>query len=124
MNCRRCPHHVRHGQLAEGSKDKPVFVFKDICGLRHKQSLDPETVLKKTKVRSKSLPDQKRKPLPQGVSLDCQHVPFTDTFDYFSCEVYQEHFASQGFKNGAIPTSDISYGEHLASVSLTDMELL
>ena len=32
MVCRRCPHHVRHGQV--GAQNK--IEFKDMCGLRMK----------------------------------------------------------------------------------------
>ncbi len=31
MNCKKCPHHVRHGQIGANGK---TFEFKDRCGLK------------------------------------------------------------------------------------------
>lgn len=122
MSCRRCPHHVRHGQVA---KDQQSIIFKDICGLRHKQAVDPECALKKTRGRGRTTTTEvKRKPLPNGATLECLHFPFEETFDYFCCEIYQENFATQGLKNGVLPTKDFQYSEHLAGLAVTDMELL
>ena len=62
MTCKRCPHHVKHGQIASDGKS---MVFKDLCGLRLKQTMDPETTAKKT--RSRGRPPAEivpRKPLP------------------------------------------------------------
>ncbi len=33
MSCKKCPHHVRHGQVAADAKS---FEFKERCGLRMK----------------------------------------------------------------------------------------
>ena len=35
MSCRKCPHHVRHGQVA---KDGKSIEFKDRCGLKMKDN--------------------------------------------------------------------------------------
>ena len=121
MNCRRCPHHVRHGQLSD---DGETITFKDICGLRHKQLVEPDLGPKKGRGRGRGPSEIKRCPLPQGASLDCVHFPFNDTFDYFGCRIYQENFATQGIKNGVQPTKDFQYSERLAGVAVTDMELL
>jgi hypothetical protein len=37
MVCRKCPHHVRHGQLAADGK---TITFKDRCGLKMKEKSD------------------------------------------------------------------------------------
>lgn len=37
MLCRRCPHHVRHGQVDAVSK---AITFKERCSLRLKDNLD------------------------------------------------------------------------------------
>lgn len=122
MSCRRCPHHVRHGQLG---KDQSTFTFREICGLRHKQSVDPECAMKKTRGRGRVTNSEiKRKPLPLGATIDCSHYPFDESFDYFSCAIYQENFATQGMKNGVLPTKDFQFSEHLTGLAVTDMELL
>ncbi len=121
MSCNRCPHHVRHGQY--NSKEQTIE-FRNICGLRHKQAIDPETVQKKGRGRGRQTTEIKRKPLPYGASLECLHYPFLTTFDYFACDIYQENFATQGLKNGVLPTKDFQFSEHLAGISVTDMELL
>lgn len=121
MSCRRCPHHVRHGQLSD---DGSGFVFKDICGLRHKQSIDPDIALKKGRGRGRAPTEVKRKPLPRGATMDCMHVPFSESFDYISCSIYTENFSTQGFRNGVLPTKDFQFSEHLVGISVTDMELL
>ncbi len=36
MTCKKCPHHVQHGQVAADGK---TFEFKDRCGLRIKEGL-------------------------------------------------------------------------------------
>lgn len=35
MNCKKCPHHVRHGQVAPDGK---TIEFKSRCGLRMKEA--------------------------------------------------------------------------------------
>lgn len=122
MSCIRCPHHVRHGKLGEDGK---TIVFRDHCGLRLKQTQDPEAMIKKTKGRGRApTPVVKRKVLPQDANTDCVHFPFPDQFDYFHCAVYQETFDSRGIKNGVVPTKDFQYSEQLAGLAVTDMELL
>jgi hypothetical protein len=37
MLCRKCPHHVRHGQVEPTTK---AISFKDRCALKIKQELD------------------------------------------------------------------------------------
>jgi hypothetical protein len=112
---------VRHGQML---KDQSI-VFRDICGLRHKKNVEPELPLKKTKSRIKTPPvGAPKAALKLEIEIPCIHVPFPEHFDYFSCQVYQENFASQGLKNGVLPTKDFQYSEHLSGLSLTDMELL
>ena len=39
MVCRKCPHHVRHGQVGEDGKS---ITFKDRCGLRMKEGQEIE----------------------------------------------------------------------------------
>ena len=122
MTCKRCPHHVKHGQIASDGKS---MVFKDLCGLRLKQTMDPETTAKKT--RSRGRPPAEivpRKPLPPGQTTDCINFPFDEQFDYFTCTTYQEIFASKGIKNGAVPTRDFQYSEKMTGIPVTDMELL
>ena len=37
MSCKRCPHHVRHGQLDAKTKQ---ITFKDRCALKMKEAQD------------------------------------------------------------------------------------
>ncbi|MDD9950593.1 MAG: hypothetical protein OXT67_03415 [Zetaproteobacteria bacterium] len=124
MPCNRCPHHVRHGKLAE---DKKGIVFSDHCGLILKQQQPEDQHAKKQRGRGRpmaALP-QRRVELPKNIeSTDCIHFPFDDSFDYFRCEVYLHIFESKGIKNGVLPTKDFHYSDSIASVSVTDMELL
>ena len=39
MSCKKCPHHVRHGQVAADGKS---IEFKSRCGLRMKSGKDVE----------------------------------------------------------------------------------
>lgn len=122
MACKRCPHHVRHGKLADDGKS---ILFSDLCGLKMKQMQEFEPAVKKVRGRGRPTTEVvKRKPLPNGITADCVHFPFPSQFDYFHCEVYQDTFESKGLKNGVVPTKDFQYSERLAGMSVTDMELL
>lgn len=121
MGCRRCPHHVRHGYM---SKDGKSLEFKDLCGLRIKQTQDPE-LIKKNRGRGRpAVEGVKRKTIPAGSCIDCTHYPFPELFDYFVCDVYQDTFASKGLKNDVVPTKDFEFSETMVGASLTEMELL
>ena len=122
MSCNKCPHHVRHGKVGEDGKS---ILFSDMCGLRMKQTQVTEIPNKKIKGRGKaSVEPIKRKPLPEGVTMECVHYPFSSQFDYFHCKIYQETFESKGMKNGVVPTKDFQFSERLAGLAVTDMELL
>lgn len=122
MSCRRCPHHVRHGQLGEDGRS---MVFKDLCGLRVKQGQDHDAPIRKNRGRGRPPADNvKRKPLPPGASMECKHYPFAESFDYMLCPTYQEIFETKGLRNGAVPTKDFQFSETLSNVQVTDMELL
>lgn len=122
MNCKRCPHHVRHGKVAE---DRTTIAYTDLCGLKVKQLQDHEPQAKKTRGRGRPVAEvSKKKTMTSEDNTDCIHHPFPSEFDYFICKVYQETFESKGFKNGVIPTKDFQYSERLAGISVTDMELL
>ena len=122
MACKRCPHHVRHGK---SSVDGKSIEFSDHCGLRLKQAQEMETGGKKVRGRGRPAAEVvKRKPLPDGATTDCIHVPFDDNLDYFHCAVYQDTFDTKGLKNGVVPTKDFQYSERLAGIAVTDMELL
>ncbi|MBP6217159.1 MAG: hypothetical protein KA436_01080 [Oligoflexales bacterium] len=121
MSCKRCPHHVRHGQVAKDGQD---FQFKNLCGLKLKQNQDPE-LIKKTRGRGRPAAEPvRRKPPSADKSIDCTNYPFSSEFDYFFCNVYQETFASKGLKNDVVPTKDFEFSENFTGVSVTDMELL
>ncbi len=118
----KCPHHVRHGKLADDGKN---IEFKNLCGLKMKREQDPEAIKPKGRGRGRPAAEVvKRKPLAPGETLDCANYPFDDQFDYFRCFVYQDNFQSTGLKNGVVPTRDFQYSESLAGDSITDMELL
>ena len=108
MSCRRCPHHVRHGQLGADA----TVQFKDVCGLIVKQN----SRLEEVKGKQKALKGIK--------SQECVYYPFSEGFDYLQCEVYQQTFKGSDRKNGVVPTKDIQYSEALSGGSITDMELL
>jgi len=121
MNCRRCPHHVRHGQMA---KDGKTLQFKDLCGLKLKRLQEQEVVQKKAKGRGRQAAEVKQKRVLVVKNSECNHYPFSDEFDYFSCTVYQKTFSSYGLKNSVLPTKDIQFSESIANVSVTDLEFL
>ncbi|MEZ4743930.1 MAG: hypothetical protein R3B45_16035 [Bdellovibrionota bacterium] len=123
MGCNRCPHHVRHGKLAD---DKKTVEFKNLCGLKIKQGQehDPEV---NTKPRGRGRPVSepvKRAPLAPGETYDCVKYPFTRESDYFQCEVYILNFRTKGLRNGVMPTKDFQYSESFSGGHITDMELL
>ena len=122
MSCAKCPHHVRHGQIATDGK---TFEFKNLCELKIKQDQDED--IPKTKVRGRGRPPVdpvKRIPLAPGETTECRHYPFHKDFDYFICEAYQNNFKSKGLKNGVIPTKDYNYSSLITGGSITDMDLL
>ncbi|NRA64100.1 MAG: hypothetical protein HRU19_06420 [Pseudobacteriovorax sp.] len=120
MLCKRCPHLVRHGQLA---KDNKSIEFKSLCGLVMKQNLleenggiDPNKKMAKKPVKKESKAPQK--------DQVCKHYPFPEVFDYIECQVYQGTFKSSTRTNDVIPTKDFQYSDALSGNSITDMELL
>ncbi len=122
MNCRRCPHHVRHGQMA---KDGKSLQFKDLCGLKLKRLQEQDPIQKKIKGKGRQgAAEVKQKKVLVTKHSECSHVPFSEDFDYFSCSVYQKTFSSYGLKNGVLPTKDIQFSESIANVSVTDLEFL
>jgi hypothetical protein len=100
MNCRTCPHHVRHGKPSANGKS---IEFKNSCGLKMRVS-----------------PDGKRRPGP----TDCENYPFDSNFDYMGCGTYLDVFKSGIRRNDVIPTKDFQYSEALSGTSITEMELL
>ena len=94
MQCKKCPHHVRHGQVAADAKS---FEFKNRCGLRMKDLQTP---------------------------IDCAHFPFAKGFDYSQCDIYQATFKTAGQRNDAVPASDFQYSEKVPANSITEMDLL
>lgn len=94
MVCRRCPHYVRHGQVAE---DKKTFTFSDRCSLKMKHT-------------------------PSSADHSCHHHPFKMGFDYIECDTYQRVFKGASQRNDVVPVHDLPFVD--ASASLTEMELL
>lgn len=94
MQCKKCPHHVRHGQVAADGK---TIEFKNRCGLRMKEP---------------------------AVQVDCGHYPFAKGFDYARCDIYQATFKTAGQRNDVVPQSDFQYSEQIPNNSITEMELL
>ncbi len=122
MTCRKCPHHVRHGQVAS---DGSSILFKDLCGLRHKQAQDTEAPLKKgMRGRGRPVDVVKRKPLPDGATMECLHYPFPDPFEYLSCSIYQENFSATEHRNDVLLSRELHYTEQLSDFAVTDLELL
>ncbi len=120
MSCYRCPHYVRHGQP---TKDKKSIMFKDLCGLKMRQSTEPDQLMKKQRGRKPAEPV--RKPARERTAgQECISFPFTEAFDYFQCAIYQKTFESKGLKNDVNPTSDFQFSEQLRGTSVTEMELL
>lgn len=122
MNCTKCPHHVRHGQLAADGKN---LMFQDLCELKIKQNQDED--LNKLKARGRGRPPMdpvKRIPLAPGETTECRHFPFHRDFNYFKCEAYQHNFRSKGLRNGVVPTKDFNYSASITGGSITDMDLL
>ena len=121
MNCRRCPHHVRHGQMA---KDGSTLQFKDLCGLKLKRLQEETPPPKKTKGKGRHLQELKQTKTLVTKNSECSHFPFAKEFDYFSCTIYQKTFASSGSKNGVHPTKDIQFSDTIANVAVTDLDFL
>jgi hypothetical protein len=123
MSCNRCPHHVRHGRLAD---DQVNIEFQNLCGLKIKQDQDHDPEVN-TKPRGRGRPvaePVKREPLAAGETVDCIHYPFSRDSDYFKCDVYILNFRSKGLKNNVNPTKDIQYSATLSGNNITEMELL
>jgi hypothetical protein len=123
MHCRRCPHLVRHGQLAE---DQKTIEFKNLCGLMVKQQVLEEQgqdagAARKNPRKGPKKPPKKVQP---GAEQECKHFPFPEIFDYIECTTYQGTFKSASRKNDVIPTKDFQYSDALSGSSITDMELL
>ncbi len=122
MLCKRCPHLVRHGQLAS---DRKNIEFKNICGL----ILKAETALENPQAETAPARrgPKKASTTPKKKSeknMDCGHFPFPAVFDYIDCKVYLETFKTVGRRNEIIPTTDFQYSDALSGSSITDMELL
>lgn len=98
MQCRRCPHFVRHGKAGADGKS---IEFRDLCGLKLKSS-----------------------PQSGEDAQSCANYPFSDGFDYMGCNVYVDTFKSSVRKNDVQPTQDFKFTEALGGASITDMELL
>lgn len=125
MLCKRCPHLVRHGQLAS---DKKTIEFQNNCGLimkAKKANEAPADGQLKSMPRKnvKKLSEQTAKP-PIPASVECSHFPFPKVFDYIECNIYQTIFKSSTRKNDVVPTKDFQYSDALSGSSITDMELL
>ncbi len=98
MQCRRCPHFVRHGKAAADGKS---IEFRELCGLKMKT------------------------PTPNGrEDQNCTKHPFDSHFDYMACDVYISIFKSGVRRNDVLPTQDFQFSEALTGNSITDMELL
>lgn len=124
MLCKRCPHLVRHGQLAS---DRKTIEFKNICGLLLKAETALENPLLEAGPGPKRGPKKAAAPSKKKTSeknLECSNFPFPDVFDYIDCSVYLETFKTAGRRNEIIPTKDFQYSDALSGSSITDMELL
>lgn len=123
MLCKRCPHLVRHGQMAA---DQKTIEFRNMCGLLMRAERGDEPEASKAPRRGpKKQPTtavQKKKPLTADKT--CQHFPFPNVFDYMECHTYIETFKAAGRKNDVVPTKDFQFSEALSGSSITDMELL
>ncbi|SMF22176.1 hypothetical protein [Pseudobacteriovorax antillogorgiicola] len=121
MLCKRCPHLVRHGQLAD---DQKSIEFRSLCGLAIKQALMEEGGFDAKKPQRKGA----KKAVPVKVDManqqECLHHPFPKVFDYIECSIYQGTFKSSNRTNDVIPTKDFQYSDALSGSSITDMELL
>jgi hypothetical protein len=100
MSCSKCPHCVRHGTPV-GKSQK--IEFQDVCGLKIKaqqnQILDIQ--IAKSKSRKKAKPkeyDLEKKQILYSQSK-CPKSPFTDDFNYKTCEVLCEYLKT--------PTKDV-----------------
>lgn len=94
--CKKCPHHVRHGQVAADGKN---IEFKNRCGLKMKD--------------------------PLQAPVECAHYPFqTKGFDYIRCDFYLQTFKTADQRNDAVPSSDFQFAERVTNSSITEMDLL
>ena len=125
MLCRRCPHLIRHGFLAEDGKN---FEFRHICGLLARAKRADETKdgcpPASPKKMAKKPVERPKKPQGPEEQLNCENHPFPKVFDFIECQTYQKHFKTTARKNDVVPTKDFQYSDVLNSGSITDMELL
>ena len=127
MLCRRCPHLIRHGYLAEDGKN---FEFRHICGLLARARRLDETAkeggapVPQKKMVKKVVEKPKRATNTSEEAVACESYPFPKVFDYIECPTYQQHFKTTARKNDVVPTKDFQYSDVLNSGSITDMELL
>ncbi len=80
MNCPRCPHHVRQGQIAG---DRKSVVYHDRCAL---------------KIKSVAV---------NAIALHCEYIPFANDFKFTTCSVYLSTFKTSKQSNDVVPLSDI-----------------
>ena len=106
------------------AKDGKTLQFKDLCGLKLKRLQEQETIPKKPKGRGRQPNELKQKKVLVTKNSECNHHPFPEEFDYFSCMTYQKTFASNGLKNGVLPTKDLHFTESIAGISVTDLDFL
>jgi len=122
MTCRKCPHHVRHGQV---SADGSTITFRNLCGLRHKQAQDGDSLTKKAgRGRGRPVEVVKRRPMPFGATTECLHYPFPTPFEYVACTIYQENFATIEQRNDVLLSKDLHFTDPLSDFSVTDLELI
>lgn len=121
MLCKRCPHLVRHGQMAEDNK---TIGFRSLCGLAIKQTLIDEGLIDVKKPQRRGAKKAEPIKVDMSVQQPCLHHPFPKVFDYIECSIYQGTFKSSTRTNDVIPTKDFQYSDALSGSSITDMELL
>lgn len=121
MLCKRCPHLVRHGQMAA---DQKTIEFRNMCGLLMRAERGDEPDASKAPKRGPKKQPTTTVKKPISADKSCTHFPFPSVFDYMECPTYIETFKAAGRKNDVVPTKDFQFSEALSGSSITDMELL
>lgn len=125
MNCKRCPHLVRHGHMGKSGN----IEFLNNCGLLMKAEtleLGADSFKKPGRKPTKKPERPPNRPPPKmpDKSHGCSKYPFDEDFDYFFCDVYASTFKGGDRKFGVNPTGDFQYSDVVSSGMITDMELL
>ena len=125
MNCKKCPHYVRHGQLNPKTN---TIEFKDACGILLRQAAKLQEKENNKKASNKDKTPSKEKTITQKQEIPlCKHYPFSQDFNHTECDIYQNYFKSISYKTDIMADAqDLQLSDifNSSSTKITDLDIL